>query len=67
MGIQFLEESHTPEILRAAGPGGLHVDELARKIDAVRGDKGAVTKPLDSSPLSTKLLIASNAWLMTDV
>ena len=47
--LQFLEESHTPEILRAAGPEGLHVDELARKIDDIRSGKGPIARPLDPS------------------
>ncbi|KAI1787760.1 S-adenosyl-L-methionine-dependent methyltransferase [Ganoderma leucocontextum] len=51
-GIQFLEESHAPEIMRAAGPGGLHTNELAQKIDEVRAGKGPVSKPFDPSPLS---------------
>ena len=50
--IQFLEESHTPEIMRAAGSVGIPVTELARKIDELRAVKGPVSKPLDPSPLS---------------
>ena len=51
--MQFLEASHTVEILRDAGPGGLHIDELSDKIDYIRAGKGDVVKPLDKTWLST--------------
>ena len=50
----FLEASNTVEILRAAGPEGLHVTELARRVDEVLGSegKGANGAPLDADKLS---------------
>jgi len=29
--MRFLEASHVVEILREAGPGGLHVEEISKK------------------------------------
>ena len=52
--MQFLEASHTVEILRDAGPGGLHIDKLADKIDYIRAGRGDVVKPLDKTWLSTQ-------------
>ncbi|OBZ77460.1 hypothetical protein A0H81_01728 [Grifola frondosa] len=34
--LRFLEASHTVEILRAAGPRGMHVDDLAQRISEIR-------------------------------
>ena len=34
--MSVLEASHTVEILRDAGPQGLHINELARKADQIR-------------------------------
>ena len=31
-----MEAAHIPEILREAGPGGLHVEEIARRVGEVR-------------------------------
>ena len=61
--IQLLEESHIPEIMRAAGPDGIAVDELARKIDELRAAKGPVAKPFDPSPLSE----SSTPVLVTEI
>lgn len=65
--IQFLEESHTPEILRAAGPDGLPVEELARKIDELRAVRGPVSKPLDPSPLSHILRLLATHQIVREV
>ena len=46
--MQFLEASNTVEILRAAGPEGLHAAEIARRVDEVLGSEG---KSVDGSPL----------------
>ncbi len=46
--LGFLEASNTVEILRAAGPEGLHVAEIARRVDEVLGAEG---KSADGSPL----------------
>ncbi|RDX43035.1 O-methyltransferase [Lentinus brumalis] len=54
--IQFLEASHTPEILRAASAEGLHVDQLARKIDELRVATGPVSKPLEPWRLAHHLI-----------
>ncbi|KAI8973144.1 S-adenosyl-L-methionine-dependent methyltransferase [Trametes punicea] len=35
--LRFLEASHTVEILRAAGPDGMHVRELSRHLDVDEG------------------------------
>ena len=54
--MQFLEASNTVEIRREAGPAGLHVKEIAKKISALRSWK--TEEPLvelDSSKLSVYL------------
>ncbi|TFK83064.1 S-adenosyl-L-methionine-dependent methyltransferase [Polyporus arcularius HHB13444] len=62
--IQILEASHAPEILRVAGPDGLHVDELARKIDELRAAKGPVSRPLEPWRLGHILrLLAAHQWV----
>ena len=50
----MLEATHAVEILREAGEEGLHVDELARKIDYIRSGNlnGALAHPLEPSVLS---------------
>ena len=50
----MLEATHAVEILREAGEEGLHVDELARKIDYIRSGNlnGALAYPLEPSVLS---------------
>ena len=53
MACQFLEASHTVDILRDAGPGGLHVAEIASKIDYVRSGNGAISQPTDKTWIST--------------
>ncbi|KAI0712854.1 S-adenosyl-L-methionine-dependent methyltransferase [Cerioporus squamosus] len=65
--IQFLEASHTPEILRAAGPDGLHVDELARKIDELRAANGPISKPLESWRLAHILRLLAAHQLIREV
>ena len=40
--LRFLEASHTVEILRAAGPHGMHVRELSRNVGV---DEGKLSKP----------------------
>lgn len=34
--LRLLEAAHIPEILREAGPRGLHVEEIARRVGEVR-------------------------------
>ena len=56
--MQFLEATHTVEILREAGPDGLHVNELARRIDKVlaSGQNGTASAGLvDPDKLSERL------------
>ncbi|PIL26737.1 hypothetical protein GSI_11151 [Ganoderma sinense ZZ0214-1] len=65
--IQFLEESHTPEIMRAAGPDGIAVDELACKIDELRAVRGPVPKPFDPSPLSHILRLLATHQIVREV
>ncbi|TFK83220.1 S-adenosyl-L-methionine-dependent methyltransferase [Polyporus arcularius HHB13444] len=65
--IQFLEASHTPEILRAAGPEGLHVDVLARKIDQLRAANGLVSKPLEPWRLAHILRLLAAHHLIREV
>ncbi|KAI0682005.1 S-adenosyl-L-methionine-dependent methyltransferase [Earliella scabrosa] len=62
--LQFLEASHTVEILRAAGAEGLHVSELAQRIDHVRSGSGANIRPLDPSQLAHILrLLATHQYI----
>ncbi|RPD58019.1 S-adenosyl-L-methionine-dependent methyltransferase [Lentinus tigrinus ALCF2SS1-7] len=65
--IQILEASHTPEILRAAGSDGLHVDELARKIDEIRAVNGPVTRPLESWRLAHVLRLLATHQFVREV
>ena len=52
--LQFLENTHTVEILREAGPGGLHVKDLATRITDVRRGTDPSTKDIDSAKISTQ-------------
>ncbi|KAI0350580.1 S-adenosyl-L-methionine-dependent methyltransferase [Trametes cingulata] len=66
--LSFLEETNTVEILREAGPQGLHVKDLARRINEVRYGKKAASSVgvahLDPVKLSHILrLLATNHWL----
>ncbi|RPD58020.1 S-adenosyl-L-methionine-dependent methyltransferase [Lentinus tigrinus ALCF2SS1-7] len=63
--LQFLEASNTVEILREAGPGGLHVKDIAKKITALRSWKAdGPPVELDSSKLSHVLrILATFHWL----
>ncbi|KAI9059147.1 S-adenosyl-L-methionine-dependent methyltransferase [Trametes sanguinea] len=62
--IMFLEESHTVEILRAAGDKGMHVRDIARAIDDVRKIDETGADPLDPAKLSHILrLLATYHWL----
>ncbi|KAI0326179.1 S-adenosyl-L-methionine-dependent methyltransferase [Cubamyces sp. BRFM 1775] len=46
--LSVLEASHTVEILRDAGPQGLHINELARKVDQIRlGEEAASTNDIE--------------------
>ena len=38
--LRFLEASHTVELLRAAGPNGMHVSELSRHVNVEEGKLG---------------------------
>ncbi|KAI1791339.1 S-adenosyl-L-methionine-dependent methyltransferase [Ganoderma leucocontextum] len=64
--LGFLEASNTVEILREAGPGGLHIAEIARRVDEVLGSAGksANGSPLDPDKLSHILrLLATFHWI----
>ncbi|KAI0666641.1 S-adenosyl-L-methionine-dependent methyltransferase [Trametes maxima] len=62
--LHFLEASHRVEILRAAGSDGLHVDDIARSIDDLRGAKAAGAEPLNRGTLSHILrLLATYHWV----
>ncbi|KAI0768816.1 S-adenosyl-L-methionine-dependent methyltransferase [Trametes elegans] len=62
--MQFLEASHTVEILRAAGAGGMHVRKIARTIDELRGVQDGSVHALDSSKLGHILrVLATHHWL----
>ena len=52
VAMQFSEASHAVEILRDAGPGGLHIDDLANKIDYIRAGKSGAVRPLNKVWLS---------------
>ena len=49
--MRFLEASNTVEILRAAGPNGLHTSEIARRI----AETNTSTKAVDPVKLSRSL------------
>ncbi|KAI0628477.1 S-adenosyl-L-methionine-dependent methyltransferase [Trametes polyzona] len=66
--LAFLEASDTVEILREAGPQGLHAQDLARRIDEVILGKEAATRSdvshCDPVKLSHVLrLLATHHWL----
>ena len=51
--LQFLEASNIVEILREAGPAGLHVKEITRKVSELRNSKvGGEPIELDPSKIS---------------
>ncbi|RPD78566.1 S-adenosyl-L-methionine-dependent methyltransferase [Lentinus tigrinus ALCF2SS1-7] len=61
--LQFLEASNTVEILRAAGPDGMHVDDIARRIAELNAGKDANAR-VDPGQLSHVLrLLATYHWL----
>ncbi|KAI0741763.1 S-adenosyl-L-methionine-dependent methyltransferase [Daedaleopsis nitida] len=63
--LQVLEAGHIAEILRDAGPGGLHIDEIARQVDKIRAgaDGTPLSKPLDPAWLSQILrMLATHEW-----
>ena len=57
--LGFLEASNTVEILRAAGPGGLHAEEIARRI--VESNTGA--DAVDAVKLSESPAVLVTLWL----
>ncbi|KAI0364981.1 O-methyltransferase [Pilatotrama ljubarskyi] len=65
--FSFLEASHTVEILREAGPDGLHARDLARRITELHLGDGAAAmdvEPLDPVKLSHVLrLLAVYHWV----
>ncbi|TBU24980.1 S-adenosyl-L-methionine-dependent methyltransferase [Dichomitus squalens] len=64
--IQFLEATNTVEILREAGPEGVHVNELARRIDVLASDQDgtASAEPVDPDKLGHILrLLATFHWI----
>ncbi len=53
--LQFLEASNTVEILRAAGPEGMHVDDIAHRIGELSEGSGKdASARVDASKLSTQ-------------
>ncbi|KAI0633823.1 S-adenosyl-L-methionine-dependent methyltransferase [Trametes polyzona] len=61
--VGFVEASHTVEILRAAGPEGLHTTEIASRIDDLRRAVDPNVAPLDSGKLGHILrLLATHHW-----
>ncbi|KAI0741765.1 hypothetical protein C8Q80DRAFT_154588 [Daedaleopsis nitida] len=62
--LQVLEAGHIAEILRDAGPDGLHIGEIARQVDRIRaGSNGSLSKPLDPSWLGQIMrLLATHEW-----
>ncbi|KAI0763009.1 S-adenosyl-L-methionine-dependent methyltransferase [Fomes fomentarius] len=65
--VQFLEASHTVEILRAAGSDGLNVLDLARKIDDVRSESASLLEPLDPSRLAHILRYLATYQIIREV
>ncbi|TBU26516.1 O-methyltransferase [Dichomitus squalens] len=62
--LQFLENTHTVEILREAGPQGLHVKDLAARITDVRRGANPNVKDIDHSKIGHVLrLLATYHWL----
>ncbi|EIW62507.1 S-adenosyl-L-methionine-dependent methyltransferase [Trametes versicolor FP-101664 SS1] len=61
--IGFAEATHTVEILRAAGGEGLHVHDIARRINDLRRAVDANIAPLDPGKLGHILrLLATHHW-----
>ncbi|TFK84126.1 S-adenosyl-L-methionine-dependent methyltransferase [Polyporus arcularius HHB13444] len=61
--LQYLEASNTVEILRAAGPEGMHVDDIAHRIGELSEANDASAR-VDGSKLSHILrLLATYHWL----
>ncbi|TBU37789.1 O-methyltransferase [Dichomitus squalens] len=62
--LQFLENTHTVEILREAGPQGLHVKDLAARITDVRRGANPNVRDIDHTKISHVLrLLATYHWL----
>ncbi|KAI0765581.1 S-adenosyl-L-methionine-dependent methyltransferase [Trametes elegans] len=66
--LGVLEASHVPEILRDAGPNGLHINDIARKVEEIRLGKDALSDPdvqhVDPIKLSHVLrALATHHWL----
>ncbi|KAL7277459.1 hypothetical protein ACG7TL_008380 [Trametes sanguinea] len=68
---QFLEASHTVEILRDAGEQGLHVKDLAHKIEEIKLGKEGASNPdidhLDPIKLSHVLRLLATHHLLREV
>ena len=63
--IEFLEESHTVEILRTAGDAGMHVRDIARTIDELRhADEPLEPAKLSASSMPMPLLCACASGLV---
>ena len=50
--INFVEAAHIPDILREAGPDGMSVVEIARKVTEVRKGKGTRDVEMDPAKIS---------------
>ncbi|KAH9925845.1 S-adenosyl-L-methionine-dependent methyltransferase [Epithele typhae] len=65
--IQFLETAHIVDILREAGPGGMHVNDIARTVVEIRCGSittGEAVPDLSPSKLSHVLrTLATTHWL----
>ena len=68
--MQFLEASNAVEILRAAGPTGLHVRELAKRIDVLQernATAGTQHAPLDPGKLGEPPLACALCYPVPDL
>ncbi|KAI0737534.1 S-adenosyl-L-methionine-dependent methyltransferase [Daedaleopsis nitida] len=62
--LRFLEASNTVEILRAAGPEGMHVNDIARRIDELDAGHTSSQYPVDPGRLGHILrVLATYHWL----
>ncbi|KAI0644766.1 S-adenosyl-L-methionine-dependent methyltransferase [Trametes meyenii] len=63
--LHFAEQTHVPEILREAGPGGLHVKGVAEKVAELRRDlPGAHQGEIDPAKIGHVLrVLATYHWV----
>ena len=58
--VRFLEMANIVEILREAGPGGLHVKEITKKVAELRAKNNSEPVDLDPSKFSAYNPLLSN-------